>query len=75
MSDESMARGIDEEVRLSMTEEDYKKWQNKELPVHVNGLTIAYDMGWNKRSSRNIYDSVSGHGVAISAKSKKSTLF
>lgn len=28
-------------------------------------------MGWNKRSSGNRYDSVSGHGVAIGSLTKK----
>ena len=45
--------------------------EKNELPAHANGLTVCYDMGWNKRSSGNRYDSISGHGIAFGAHSKK----
>ena len=35
------------------------------------GLTISYDMGWNKRSSGHRYDSLSGHAFAIGAYSRR----
>ena len=75
ISDKSMADGIDDEVRLTRTVEDYTKWKNDELPAQANGLTVCYDMGWNKRSSGNRYDSVSGHGIIIGAFSKKILCF
>ena len=70
-----MKRAIDEEVRLTRTKEEYEKYNKNELPAHANGLTIAYDMGWNKRSSGNRYDSVLGHGVVIGVRSKKVLCF
>ena len=45
------------------------------------GIIVSYDMGWQKRSTRRIYDSISRHGymigtstgkiVAVGLKSKK----
>ena len=35
------------------------------------GLTVSYDMGWNKRSSGNRYDSMSGHCFYIGCRTKK----
>ena len=29
------------------------------------GLTVSYDMGWNKRSTCKVYDSLSGHDFLI----------
>ena len=34
-------------------------------------ISISFDMGWNKRSSGNHYDCLSGHALAISCISKK----
>ena len=34
-------------------------------------ITISFDMGWNKRSSGNRYDSLSGHALAIGCLSNK----
>ena len=31
------------------------------------GLTVLYDMGWNKHSSGHIYNSLSGHAFIIGA--------
>jgi len=52
---------------------DRKKddWNNKRLDNNSNGLTVAYDMGWNKRSTGTRYDSISGHGIMVGGKSKK----
>ena len=59
----SMDDGIDEEVRLIVNDENkYKQYRNKKLTVV---LTISFDMGWSKRSSGNIYDSISGHTLKI----------
>ena len=29
------------------------------------GISVSYDMGWNKRSTGRVYDSLSGHGFII----------
>ena len=34
-------------------------------------ITVSFDMGWNKRSSGNRYDSISGHAFFIGCLSKK----
>ena len=71
ISDDTMDMALDEETKLSWSTEDYEKWTRNELPAQANGLTVCYDMGWNKRSSGNRYDSISGHGIAFGAQSKK----
>ena len=35
------------------------------------GLTVSYDMGWNKRSSGHIYNSLSGHAFIIGAHTRR----
>ena len=60
----SMNDEIDEEVRLTVNDEN----KNKKLTVV---LTISFDMGWSKRSSGNIYDSISGHTLKIGNLSDK----
>ena len=35
------------------------------------GLTVSYDMGWNKRSSGHRYDSLSGHAFIIDAYTRR----
>ena len=48
-----------------------KKWKYNEpgrLPVSI---AVSYDMGWQKRSSGNRYDSMSGHGVLVGCRTKK----
>ena len=71
ISNESMLNAVDEEVRGTRSEEMFKKWEKKELPTISNGLTVCYDMGWNKRSTGTRYDSISGHGIMFGAVSKK----
>ena len=34
------------------------------------GISISYDMGWQKRATGRIYDSLSGHGFFIGCLSK-----
>ena len=43
-------------------ENKYNEYKNKKLTV---ALTVSFDMGWSKRSSGNIYDSISGHTLKI----------
>ena len=46
----------------------YKEWINKKQGEREKvGLTVSYDMGWNKCSSGNRYDSLSGHAFIIGA--------
>ena len=44
-----------------------------DIPVDILtiGLTVSYDMGWQKRSAGRIYDSLSGHGFMIGCNTGK----
>ena len=65
----SMDEGIDEEIRLTMHDEKkYNDYKNKKLNA---ALTVSFDMGWQKRSSGNRYDSISGHALKIGVLSDK----
>ena len=53
-------------------EDYYKEWINKKQGEREKvGLTVSYDMGWNKRSSGNRYDSLSGHAFIIGAYTRR----
>ena len=51
----------------------YKAKQFHDLPENVKriGIAVSYDMGWNKRSTGKVYDSLSGHGFIIRCLTKK----
>ena len=58
-----MKEAIDEEVILTVEDsEKYKQYKEGKLRV---GITVSIDMGWNKRSSDNHYDCLSGHALII----------
>ena len=61
--DEGLMLEVQEETGL--TKEEF--WQSKKMI----GLTASYDMGWNKRSSGNRFDSISGHAFLIGCKCRK----
>ena len=64
-----MAR--EEEVKATVGEEKLVQWKNKEINGKEVLLTVSYNMGWNKRSLGNKYDSVSGHGFILGGITKK----
>ena len=71
VADRSMEEMLEEEIKATLMEkgmdyDEFKQDNNKQI-----GLTILYDMGWNKRSSGNRYDSISGHGFFVGSKTKK----
>ena len=39
--------------------------------IHNIGIAVSYDMGWNKRSTGKVYDSLSGHGFIIGCLTRK----
>ena len=56
---DSMQDTIDQEMRLTLDDEkEYEQYKQGNLRV---GITVSFGMGWNKRSSSNRYDSLSGH--------------
>ena len=59
-------KGMDDET----IEEKAKEVKKKELTELV-GLDVAYDMGWQKRSSGRRYDSKSGHAFLIGLTTNK----
>ena len=62
---------IEEEVSFTLQDDNkYNEWEQK-LPMSAVGLTVSYDMGWQKRSSGSRYDSESGHSSIIGKISKK----
>ena len=75
----SIITALDREMELTLSEKyegnDFvsklQDWKEKKLSKECNGLTVSYDMGWNKRSTGTRYDSISGQGVMIGAKTRK----
>ena len=66
---ESIEEATDTEVKMKLKNEIYfKQYKNKNLPV---GVTVFFDIGWNKQNSDNRYDSISGHVLVIGYLSKK----
>ena len=60
---DSMGKSIEDEVRLTLkNDNEYKKYKKGDLLV---GITVSFDMDWNKCSSSNRYDSLSGQGLMI----------
>ena len=51
--------------------EGYLTKKEKNEDNNLRGFANTYDMGWNKRSSGNKYDSLSGHGLLIGCRSGK----
>ena len=60
---ELMEEVTDTEVKMTLKKEiDFNPYKNKNLPV---GVTVSFDLGWNKYSSSNKYDSIPGHALII----------
>ena len=71
ISNKSMQDAREEEIRETLGEELFQEYNNGMLSVEEIALVIMYDMGWNKRSSGNKYDSFSGHGFALGGNTQK----
>ena len=71
ISDQSKCKARDAEVLQTMGETKFNDWKQNKLQASEVKLTISYDMGWNKRSSGNKYDSMSGHGFVLGGRTKK----
>ena len=74
-ADKNIEDAIEEEVLLTLTqqnrEESFQLWKDGQLDANSIKIKISYDMGCNKRSRGNKYDSTSGHGLVIGALLKK----
>ena len=72
---ESLRKVAEKSMKQSLLEEVEKEtgmlfemfWQSND----IIGIFTSYDMGWNKRSSGNRFDSLSGFAFLIGCKSKK----
>ena len=63
---QAMDGALEEEVRLTNEEKgiDHEEWSNMAISQRPQTkLTVTYDMGWQKRSSGNRYDSLSGYAL------------
>jgi len=69
VSAKSMDEATNEEVKLTLADEIKQKQFEQENLLAM--ITVSFDMGWNKRSSGNRYDSLSGHALAIGCLSNK----
>ena len=71
-----MDLAIEEEIKQTILHEKgedfYKVWKSKAAGEREKiGLTVSYDMGWNKRSSGHRYDSLSGHAFIVGAYTRR----
>ena len=72
----SVCRALEEEVekQFKVDNKEYRSTWQQFVLTNSNfmlGLNVSYDMGWNKRSSGQRYDSLSGHGLMIGSQSRK----
>ena len=71
VSEKSMMEAREKEVSATIGHDKIEDWKQKKIHPDDVRLTISYDMGWNKRSSGNKYDSMSGHGFVLGGNTKK----
>ena len=73
---EEMDLALQLELKATVIHEEneafYEEWIkcNKKTRKKF-GLTVSYDMGWQRRSSGNNYSSLSGHGFLIGAHTRR----
>jgi hypothetical protein len=67
VAQEAIRAGLDEEIKRTVNatmDLSYEEWVA--LPIKSRprvGLAVSFDAGWQKRSSGNTYDSLSGHAA------------
>ena len=62
-------RILEVKKQLELDEKVYNDWLNNDNEQVK--LTVSFDIGWNKRSSGNGYDSLSGHTFYIGCLSQQ----
>ena len=64
---------IDKGYSEEKAHEAYLKWKDGEVVDDIKqiGITVSFDVGWQKRGSGNRYDSISGHAIMNCCKTKK----
>jgi len=58
---------IDNAVKAWFAKDD----ENIPDEIKTIGIAVSYDMGWQKRSTGRVYDSISGHGYIIGCRTGK----
>ena len=59
-------------IIMEESEEYYEQWVKEDKKTRKRfGLTVSYDMGWQRRSSGNNYASLSGHGFLVGAHTRR----
>ena len=74
ISADSMEKAMEEEIKLTLEDQgiSYEKWKNTPFRNRPKVLlTVSFNMGWQKRSSGNRSDSLSGHAFMVGARTKK----
>ena len=69
--DEALHNEVEKVLQDDETNERKEMLNNNQLKPFDVPITIGYDMGWNKRSSGRLYNSISGHGIMVGARTKK----
>ena len=70
VAEKEMELAMVEEIKATILTEKGEEWYDEyfkksEGEREAIGLTVSFDMGWNKRSSGHKYDSLSGHAFII----------
>ena len=84
---EIVDEGFEKEIKASIQHELKDEYSDEEIEVFVTNylqdsgfipdkikklpIVASYDMGWNKRSTGRVYDSLSGHAFFIGCRSGK----
>ena len=70
---------ITETLKKTYTDEEIDRYVSyfldgkyEQLPTEIRkvGIIVSFDMGWQKRSTGRVYDSLSGHGFIIGVRTK-----
>ena len=70
--DLALAMELKSTVIHEESEEYYECWIKEDYSTRRKfGLTVSYDMGWQRRSSGNNYASLSGHGFLIGVHTRR----
>ena len=60
----------DEDINTNINFFKSKQYTKMDVNLQHIGISVSYDMGWQKRATGRIYDSLSGHGFFVGCSSK-----
>ena len=76
VADEELKYCLKEEIKLTLnlvddSDDAFQRWMSLPLSDRDEvGITVSYDMTWQKRSSGRKYDSPSGHSFIVGQHSR-----